>query len=32
VLRGEEAPAHTAAEYSLPAARVLEELQRRIVI
>jgi len=32
VLRGEEAPAHTAAEYSLPAARVLEELQRLIVI
>jgi len=32
VLRGEEAPAHTAAEYSLPAARVLEELQQLIVI
>ncbi|HEY5400212.1 MAG TPA: Gfo/Idh/MocA family oxidoreductase [Trebonia sp.] len=32
VLRGEQAPVHTAAEYSLPAARVLEELQRRIVI
>ena len=32
VLRGEEAPAHTAADYSLPAARVLEELQRLIVI
>jgi predicted dehydrogenase len=32
VLRGEEAPVHTAAEYSLPAARVLEELQRLIVI
>ena len=28
VLRGEEAPLHTAADYSLPAARVLEELQR----
>jgi predicted dehydrogenase len=28
VLRGEEAPRHTAADYSLPAARVLEELQR----
>jgi predicted dehydrogenase len=32
VLRREEAPAHTAAEYSLPAARVLEELQQLIVI
>jgi len=32
VLRGEQAPAHTAAEYALPAARVLEDLQRRIVI
>jgi predicted dehydrogenase len=32
VLRGEEAAVHTAAEYSLPAARVLEELQRRIVM
>src|ERR1700722_11009943 len=32
VLRGEQAPAHTAAEYSLPAAQVLEDLQRRIVI
>jgi predicted dehydrogenase len=28
VLRGEEAPRHTAADYSLQAARVLEELQR----
>ena len=28
VLRGEEAPRHTAADYSLPAASVLEELQR----
>jgi predicted dehydrogenase len=32
VLRGEQAPVHTAAEYALPAARVLEDLQRRIVI
>jgi predicted dehydrogenase len=32
VLRGEQAPAHTAAEYALPAARVLEDLQRRIAI
>ena len=32
VLRGEAAPVHTAADYSLPAARVLEELQRLIVI
>ena len=32
VLRGEQAPVHTAAQYSLPAARVLEELQRRIVL
>ncbi len=32
VLRGEQAPAHTAAEYALPAARVLEDLQRRILI
>jgi len=32
VLRGEEAAAHTAAEYALPAARVLEELQQLIVI
>jgi predicted dehydrogenase len=32
VLRGEQAPAHTAAEYALPAAHVLEDLQRRIVI
>jgi predicted dehydrogenase len=32
VLRGEEGPVHTAAEYALPAARVLEELQRLIVI
>ena len=32
VLRGEAAPEHTAAEYSLPAARVLEELQQLIVI
>jgi len=31
VLRGEAAPAHTAAEYSLPAARVLDELQRLVV-
>ena len=29
VLRGEEGPVHTAAEYALPAARVLEELQSR---
>ena len=28
VLRGEAAPAHTASEYSLPAARVLEQLQQ----
>jgi predicted dehydrogenase len=28
VLRGESAPRHTAAEYALPAARVLEQLQR----
>ena len=28
VLRGDGAPVHTAAEYALPAARVLEELQR----
>jgi predicted dehydrogenase len=28
VLRGEAAPLHTAGEYSLPAARVLEQLQR----
>ena len=28
VLRGEEAPLHTAADYALPAARVLEDLQR----
>ncbi len=28
VLRGEAAPVHTASEYSLPAARVLEQLQR----
>jgi predicted dehydrogenase len=32
VLRGEEAAVHTAADYSLPAARVLEELQQLIVI
>ncbi len=32
VLRGQAAPVHTAADYSLPAARVLEELQRLIVI
>ncbi len=32
VLRGEEAPVHTAADYSLPAARVLEDLQQLIVI
>ena len=32
VLRGDAAPEHTAAEYSLPAAQVLEELQRLIVI
>jgi predicted dehydrogenase len=32
VLRGEAAPVHTAADYSLPAARVLDELQRLIVI
>jgi predicted dehydrogenase len=32
VLRGEEAAVHTAAEYSLPAARVLEELQQLIVM
>jgi predicted dehydrogenase len=32
VLRGEEAPVHTAADYALPAARVLEELQQLIVI
>jgi predicted dehydrogenase len=28
VLRGESAPRHTAAEYALPAAEVLEQLQR----
>ena len=28
VLRGEAAPEHTAGELSLPAARVLEQLQR----
>jgi hypothetical protein len=27
-LRGEQAPAHTAADYALPAARVLEDLQQ----
>jgi predicted dehydrogenase len=32
VLRGEAAPEHTAAQYSLPAARVLEELHQLIVI
>ena len=32
VLRGEETAVHTAADYSLPAARVLEELQRLIVM
>jgi hypothetical protein len=32
VLRGEAAPVHTAGDYALPAARVLEELQRLIVI
>ncbi len=32
VLRGEEAAAHTAADYALPAARVLEDLQQLIVI
>jgi predicted dehydrogenase len=32
VLRGEEAAVHTAADYSLPAARVLEELQQLIAI
>jgi predicted dehydrogenase len=32
VLRGEEAAVHTAADCALPAARVLEELQQRIVI
>jgi predicted dehydrogenase len=32
VLRGEEAAVHTAADYALPAARVLEDLQQLIVI
>ena len=32
VLRGEEAAVHTAADYALPAARVLQELQELIVI
>jgi len=32
VLRGDAGPEHTAADYALPAARVLEELQRLIVI